>query len=106
MINIILAEDHNIVREGIKILLESDSNICIVGEATSGIEVLQLLKEGIKADIILADLEMPGMDGFTLIRELGINYPNIPLITLTMVTDEERVNQAIASGAKGYLLKK
>lgn len=105
MINIILAEDHTVVREGIKVLLESEENIHIVGQAVSGKEVLDQLNGGSQPDLVLADLEMPGMDGFTLIRALTAQYPTIPLVTLTMVKDEEKVHQAIASGAKGYLLK-
>jgi len=105
MINIILAEDHTIVREGIKILLESDSNICIVGEANSGTAALQQLNSGISADILISDLKMPDMDGFTLIKEMKAQHPHVHIIILTMVTDENEIHKAFTTGAEGYLLK-
>jgi DNA-binding NarL/FixJ family response regulator len=96
MINLILAEDHNIVRNGISLLLGADKEISIKGEAVNGREVLDMIADGIKADIILADINMPEMDGISLIKEVVI---------LSMLDNEKYVVQAFAEGAFGYLLK-
>lgn len=105
MLKIILAEDHNIVRNGIKVLLEREENIEIVIEATNGVEVLDALKNGDFADIILADINMPEMDGITLIKEIKHLYPEISVIILSMLDNEKYVLQAFNEGAEAYLLK-
>ncbi len=105
MLKIILAEDHNIVRNGIKVLLEREDYIQIVTEATNGAEVLQALEDGKLADIVLADITMPGMDGITLTKELRARYPEISVIILSMLDNEKYVLQAFKEGAKGYMLK-
>lgn len=104
MINILLAEDHNIVRNGIKMLLESDANIRVFKEAVNGVEVMKLL-EANEVDIILADINMPEMDGMQLLREVKAKYPKIKVIMLSMHDHEKYVMEAFKSGASGYLLK-
>jgi len=104
MINILLAEDHNIVRNGIKMLLESDANIRVFKEAINGVEVMKLL-EANEVDIILADINMPEMDGMQLLREVKAKYPKIKVIMLSMHDHEKYVMEAFKSGASGYLLK-
>lgn len=105
MLKVILAEDHNIVRDGIKILLEKDHNIEVVGEASNGFEVLEILNAGIGADVILADINMPVMDGIILIKELKTSYPTVKIVMLSMLDNEEYVARAFKEGASGYLLK-
>jgi DNA-binding NarL/FixJ family response regulator len=105
MLNVILAEDHTIVRNGIRMLLEMDKEINVVGEAVNGLEVLQLIKQDIKIDIILADINMPEMDGIALIRELKIVSPDTRIVMLSMLDNEKYVAQAFSEGASGYLLK-
>lgn len=105
MINILLAEDHNIVRNGIKMLLETDANIKIVGEAINGKEVLKKLKERLDVDIILTDINMPEMDGITLIKEAKQLNPEILVVILSMHDNEKYVLQAFSEGASGYVLK-
>jgi len=105
MMNIILADDHSLVRYGIKLLLQTDINIAIVGEASGGTEVLDLLKSGVQADIILADLNMPKMNGHQLMEEIRIQYPAIRIVVLTMMDDDNSVSNAFKNGASGYLLK-
>jgi DNA-binding NarL/FixJ family response regulator len=105
MINIILAEDHIVVRAGIKFLLETDTDIHVIGEASNGLEVLELLAEGDHADIVLADMEMPGMGGNELIVELKKNHPEIDIVILSMIENENTIFNAFSNGAKGYLLK-
>lgn len=105
MIRIILAEDHNIVRDGIKNLLEKKPNFEIIGEAINGIEVLQLLKSGLEPDIILADMNMPGMGGLELAEKLKEQSSKAKVIILTMIDHEKYVVKAFKSGVTGYLLK-
>lgn len=105
MINIILAEDHSLVRYGIKLLLETSKNISIIGEAISGLEVLDQLKRGNKPDIILTDLNMPEMSGMQLLKEVKENYPAISVVILTMIDEQNTIVEAFDHSAQGYLLK-
>lgn len=105
MINIILVDDHTIIRQGIKILLEYQSDIQIVAEASSGAEALKVLKQKIEVDIMLCDLNMPEMDGFTLLKEMKELYPDIKVIILTMTNKENDTKLAFAHGARGFMLK-
>lgn len=104
MINIILAEDHNIVRNGIKLLLESDEEIRVLGEGINGIEVMKLLASE-QVDIILADINMPEMDGMQLLKEVKAKYPKIKVMMLSMHDHEKYVMEAFKNGGDGYLLK-
>lgn len=107
MIRIILTEDNAVVRKGLVELLEDQDDFEIVGTAANGIEALTLLKDGLKADILLADLNMPGMDGITLTTKICSAQPDISLlvIILTMHERSDFVERALNAGAKGYLLK-
>lgn len=105
MINIILAEDHNIVRNGIRSLLEKEPGIKVAGEAANGREALDLLNSGTQADIILADMNMPEMTGVELIKQIQNSYPAVRVVVLSMLDHEKYVYQAFAAGANGYLLK-
>ena len=105
MLNLILAEDHNIVRNGIRMLLEADKEISIAGEAVNGREVLDMIAAGVKADMVLADINMPELDGISLIRELKLSSPQTRVMMLSMLDNEKYVSQAFSEGASGYLLK-
>ncbi|RYE39555.1 MAG: response regulator transcription factor, partial [Sphingobacteriales bacterium] len=105
MLRILLAEDHNIVRNGIRMLLEADEHITIAAEATNGLEVLTILETGIEVDIVLADINMPEMDGLALIKELKTKFPHILVIILSMHDNEKYITQAFNEGASAYLLK-
>lgn len=102
---IILAEDHKIVRNGIKMLLESQGEITVVAEANNGIEVLNYFKDGGQADVVITDINMPEMDGITLITELKTLSPDTRIIMLSMLDNEKYIAQAFIEGARGYLLK-
>lgn len=104
MINIILAEDHNIVRNGIKMLLESDNTIRVDGEAVNGLAVMNQLNQK-PVDIVLADINMPEMDGMQLLKEIKNKFPEIKVIMLSMHDHEKYVVEAFKNGADGYLLK-
>jgi two-component system response regulator NreC len=105
MLNIIIADDHALVRRGIKLILETDPNISITGEAVSATEVLDQLKMKNQADIILADLNMPEMSGIELLQEVRAQDHAVKVVFLTMVEDRGMVSAAFENGAEGYLLK-
>ena len=105
MISVLLAEDHTIVRNGIKSLLENEANIKVMGEAANGKEAIRILEEGVKVNLIIADLNMPGMSGNELIKYLKANFPNISIIILSMSDNEKHVSEAFKAGADSYLLK-
>ncbi|WP_316752439.1 response regulator transcription factor [Pedobacter gandavensis] len=104
-LRVVLAEDHHIVRDGIRSLLEQENSIKVVGEATNGSQVIDLLAEGLEVDVVLADLNMPEMDGITLIKTLRIHYPKVKIVILSMLDQHKYVYEAFSEGAMGYLLK-
>lgn len=103
-INIILADDHRIFRDGIKSLLSDHNSIQIIGEASSGIELLEMLNM-LKPDIIIMDISMPGLSGIEASKKITASYPDIKIIILSMHNNEEFVINSIKAGAKGYLPK-
>jgi len=105
LIKILLVEDHNIVRNGLRSLLESQSGIQVVDEASNGKEALQKVMDGQTPDIVLTDINMPELDGIGLLEKLHEFYPDIRVIILSMLEHEKYVLKAMNSGAAGYLLK-
>lgn len=105
MIRIILAEDHTIVRNGIKGILETESDIQVVGLAENGNQVLEMLSAGIEADLVLSDISMPDMDGMVLLKHIRSDFQDIPVIMLSMFENEKFIFDAFELGASGYLLK-
>lgn len=97
-------DDHQILIDGIKSLLRSESKIQLVGEAQSAEAALELL-ETTATDILLADVNMPGMSGTDLVKILATKHPEIKCIILTMYNDKGIISAALQSGAKGYVLK-
>lgn len=105
MIKIILVEDHLVVRNGIKLLLDSSGEIEIINEAKDGSELLDLLNKGIQPDIVITDIDMPLMDGFEVTTYLSEKHPEIHVILLSMLNTADQVIDAFKRGAKGYLVK-
>jgi DNA-binding NarL/FixJ family response regulator len=105
MLKIILAEDDLLVRNGIKMLLESDGNFQVIGEASNGTEVLELITNGSKPDVVVSDMDMPGMDGNMLIRVLKKYDPSIPVLVLSQLDGDSDIDNTFAEGAQGYILK-
>jgi DNA-binding NarL/FixJ family response regulator len=104
MINILLAEDHTVVRNGIKTLIDREPDIKVIAEAVNGAEALSKLKEGLEPDIILADINMPEMNGIELLSHLR-DFPKVKAIMLSMLDHERYVFEAFKAGAMGYILK-
>jgi len=104
MINVIVADDHNLVRQGIRALLERDANIKVVGEAADGAEALELVKQ-LKPNILIVDINMPLMDGIEVVRRISHMQLRTFTLILSMYLDESLVKKALKNGAKGYLVK-
>ena len=102
--SILIADDHEVVRNGIRSYLETLSDFQVVGEASSGEEALLMVAELIP-DIVLLDLIMPGMDGIETTRRILRDDPRPRILALTSFADDDRVLEAIQAGATGYLLK-
>lgn len=103
-LRIILADDHNVVREGVKSLIQQEPDWKIVGEAKTGIELLALLKS-IECDLIILDIAMPEMDGFTALREIKCVSPKLKVLIFSMLKDFQHFRLSKALGAEGYLSK-
>ncbi|MGE0268717.1 MAG: response regulator [Candidatus Omnitrophota bacterium] len=101
---IILADDHEIFREGLKSLLGKDPEIEIIAEASDGRRLLELVKKH-KCDVVVTDLSMPHLDGLAAIRQIKKQKPKIQILVLTMLKDHEHFKHAMGNGASGYLLK-
>ncbi|HEY3815992.1 MAG TPA: response regulator transcription factor [Polyangiaceae bacterium] len=104
MIRIVLAEDHTLVRDGIRTLLGLVADLELVGEAADGEETLRVV-EATKPDLLLLDMRMPRGDGRHVVRELGRRGMLPPTLILTTFDDEEAALEVIAAGARGFLLK-
>lgn len=103
-IKIIIADDHPIVRGGLKQAIESDSNLVVLGEANNGEEAIALIEE-LKPEIAVLDIDMPKMDGFAAAREIQKRLLGIKIIFLTIHSEEDLFNSAMDLGANGYILK-
>jgi len=104
-IKIMLAEDHLVVRNGIRLLLESQSNIEVTAEVSNGVEMLQRLEQNVPVDIVITDLSMLEMDGLNLINELKERQFPVKIIVLTMLNCELHVATSFQNGASAYLVK-
>ncbi len=103
-IRILITDDHLIVREGLRLILETADGLEVVGEAADGAECLRLLPD-LAPDVVLMDLQMPGMDGITAIGHLRREYPEIAIVILTTFNEDEMMLRGLQAGARGYLLK-
>jgi DNA-binding NarL/FixJ family response regulator len=103
-LKIVLAEDHTILREGLRALLSTDPNFKIVGEARDGRDAVRCV-EKLVPDLLLMDLSMPRMSGMEAIREIKKRYPEIKIIALTVHKTEEYLLTTLKAGADGYVLK-
>ncbi|MBO7474177.1 MAG: response regulator transcription factor [Ruminococcus sp.] len=104
MINVIIADDIQILRAGLSAVLENDSEIKVVGEAADGKEAYEMSVR-LKPDVVLMDMRMPDYDGGYGTRKIKDTLPNVKVLVLTTFDDKETVDKAISSGADGYILK-
>ena len=104
MIRVMITDDHLIVREGLRLILETADDIEVVGEAVDGAECLELVAK-LNPQVILMDLQMPRMDGITAIEHLRKEFPEIAIVILTTYNEDDLMIRGLQSGARGYLLK-
>jgi two-component system, NarL family, response regulator NreC len=102
---ILIADDHAILRTGLRLLIETQPNLSVVGEAENGREALEKARS-LHPDLILLDLNMPEVDGMTVIPQLRREVPDSRILVLTMHDDAAHLRQALDAGASGYVLKK
>ena len=104
MIRLLLADDQQLIRQGIRVLLEIETDIQVVGEATTGREAVAKV-EALHPDVVLMDVRMPELNGVAATAELHTRFPAVGVIILTTFEDDETVFEALRAGARGYLLK-
>ncbi|HPT83194.1 MAG TPA: response regulator transcription factor [Limnochordia bacterium] len=103
-IEVLIVDDHPLLRQGLKTLLELEGEITVVGQASNGPEALRLADQ-LRPDVVLLDINMPGMNGIEVAKALRERRPEVAILVLTIHDDETYVKEMIRSGAKGYLLK-
>jgi DNA-binding NarL/FixJ family response regulator len=103
-INVLIADDHQLFRDGVRALLDAQPDMECVGEATNGEEVIRISTE-MQPDVVLMDVQMPGMSGVEATRQIVRSSPHIHVLMVTMFEDDALVFSAMRAGARGYLLK-
>ncbi|MGD8386695.1 MAG: response regulator transcription factor [Desulfobacteraceae bacterium] len=105
MIRVMLADDHNIVREGLRRIIEESGDIHVIAEAEDGRQAMERIRSSVP-DVAVVDISMPGMDGLELISLISVELPELPILVLTMHEEEQYVVRAISTGARGYVTKR
>lgn len=103
-VRVLLVDDHALFREGLGMIIASQPDLLVVGEASDGLEA-SIKAAALKPDLVLMDIQMPGMDGIEATRRIKKEVPTATIVMLTVRDDEEKLFDAIKSGAQGYLLK-
>ena len=102
---VVLADDHVIFRQGIKQLIDSKPGFKVVGEASDGLELVNLIQRGLKTDLVIVDISMPNLRGIEATHEIKALSPDIKILVVTMHKSKEYLYHSISAGAQGYLLK-
>src|SRR5215213_2604658 len=103
-IRVVLADDHEIFRDGFRVMLKKQDSVELIGEAGNGEELLEQVQE-LQPDIVITDIKMPKLDGINATKILAKKYPHIGVIALSMFDEENLIIDMLEAGAKGYLLK-
>lgn len=103
-IRVMIVDDHDVVRRGLAIFLQSFDDLQLVGQASNGYEAIEVCRE-VTPDIILMDLKMPEMDGIAATRAIRREHPNVQVVALTSFRDDDSVQSMMDAGAIGYLMK-
>ncbi|MBP9996190.1 MAG: response regulator transcription factor [Lachnospiraceae bacterium] len=104
MIKLLIADDQQLIRDSLKIVLDTNDTIEVIGAVSNGVEVIRAVREN-RPDVVLMDIRMPEMDGVQCTQIIKENYPEIKIIILTTFDDDEYIFSALKYGASGYLLK-
>lgn len=103
-IRVLIADDHPVVREGLRTMLETEDDLCVVGQAEDGVDLVHKARL-LRPDVILVDLQMPRLNGVEAIRQIKAENPDTNIIILTTYDHDEYIFEGITAGARGYLLK-
>lgn len=103
-IRVLIADDHTIVRSGVRLLLDAEPDVEVVGEALDGIEAVELTGQ-LQPDVVLMDIAMPGMDGMEATHHIKEEWPQVNVLVLTMHRQDEYLFEVLKAGASGYILK-
>ena len=103
-IRVVIADDHAVAREGLRLILEASPGVDVAGEAADGAEAVRLVEE-VEPDVVLMDLRMPGMDGLEAIARIQERRPRVAIVILTTYNEDDLVLRGLQAGARGYLLK-
>jgi len=104
MIRILIADDHPIMRKGLKQLFSETDDMAVTGEASDGAQVLEMMSKD-RYDLVLLDISMPGKNGLEALKELRTNYRHIPVVILSMHPEEQYASRALRAGASAYVTK-
>lgn len=105
MIRVLIADDHAIVRTGLRALIHSEPSMELVGEATGGYETIELVEKS-QPNVLVLDLSMPDLDGIAVTKKIAPQFPDLRILILTLHEDEALLRAALKSGASGYILKR
>ena len=103
-ITILLADDHDVVRKGMKMLLEDETDVTVIGEASDGLEAIEKVKN-LMPNVVILDLTMPRMNGIEAARIISEEYPDVKILIFSMHNNREYIVSSVENGANGYLLK-
>jgi len=104
MIQVLIADDHSLIREGFKKIIARESDITVVGEAANSAEVMNFLEKQ-SCDIVVLDITMPGKNGLDILSDIRLRYPDLNVLILSMHAEEHYALRALKNGARGYLTK-
>ncbi len=104
MLKILIADDHQVVRRGLRMTIDAEDDLRVVAEAADGAEVFALVKKH-KPDVVLLDLQMPRQNGVETLQQLRPDFPDLPVLILTSFSDDAHLYAALRAGASGFLLK-
>lgn len=104
MLEVVIADDHAVVRRGLEYLMATTGDIRIVGEAATGAELLTLMRQT-TCDVVLLDVSLPDLDGLEVLRQLVARYPNLPVLIFSVHDEDEFATPALQAGAAGYVCK-
>ncbi len=104
VIRVLIADDHTVVRKGIRMLLTTEPGLEVIGEASDGLETVEQYTK-LQPDVLLLDLQLPALDGLEVIKQVKADFPGARILVLTSFSEDETVFAAIKAGAMGYLIK-
>ena len=104
-VKILLVDDHNIVKQGLRVILESHENIKVVDEAGNGKEAIEKLRGGLDVNLVVIDINMPEMNGIEAAEIIVKEFPDLRILALTMLNEEYHIRKMLKAGAHGYILK-